>query len=382
VARRPLVSLAAFALAALAAALPLGAQQTVSPAAPSPPVLTPLDPEVHADGTVVFRLQAPLAARVGVYVDTMTSTSASPLTKDARGIWSGTLGPLEPDIYGYAFVVDGASINIGFVDVVGRAPQPWHPRKGPHGTIHAHWYDSKAIGALRSVYVYTPPGYERSNSTYPVLYLLHGSGGTEGVWVTVGAANVILDNLIADGTVKPMVVVMPFGHSGPSPQAGTTADFSARDFTAFSRDLVEDVLPLVQRTYRVSTAADHRAIAGFSMGGNQARQIGLGHLDLFHSIASFSGTFSVPEQQVTAGSLERAFEPLFEDEPAVRGALRLLWFACGKDESRLIAQNQLFADLLTRHRIAHTFVTIEGGHTWHVWRRNLRDLLPLLFQGR
>src|SRR5262245_7987557 len=147
--------------------------------APSaPPVLTPLDPQVREDGSVLFRISAPAAARVGVYVDTMPSTAAVALTKDARGVWSGALGPLEPDIYDYAFVVDGVSLHAGLVEAVGKTPQAWTPQKTPHGTVHVDWYDSKALGLLRSVYVYTPPGYDRGRD-YPVLYLLHGSGGTE-----------------------------------------------------------------------------------------------------------------------------------------------------------------------------------------------------------
>ena len=348
--------------------------------APSaPPVLTPLDPQPRDDGSVVFRINAPAASKVGVYVDTMPASAAVPLTKDARGVWSGTLGPLEPDIYDYAFVVDGVSIHAGLIEAVGRTAQAWTPQKVPHGAVHVEWYDSKALGLLRSVYVYTPPGYDRG-TTYPVLYLLHGSGGTESSWVQIGAANIILDNLIAEKKAKPMIVVMPFGHTEPSPRAGRPPAYGGRDFVGFSRDLIEDVMPLVQRTYRASSRAEDRAIAGFSMGGNQARLVGLRRLDLFHSIAAMSGTFTVSGPEVTTRTPEEAFQPQIEDPAATNQAIRLLWFACGRDETRLIAQNQLFADLLATHRIKHTFVTIEGGHTWHVWRRNLRDLVPLLFR--
>jgi enterochelin esterase-like enzyme len=310
----------------------------------------------------------------------MPSTAAVPLTKDARGVWSGTLGPLEPDIYDYAFVVDGVSLHTGLVEVIGKTPEAWTPQRVPHGTVHVEWYDSRALGLLRSVYIYTPPGFERSKDTYPVLYLLHGSGGTESSWVSLGAANVILDNLIAEKKAKPMVVVMPFGHSEPSPRAGRPASYAGRDLVGFSRDLLEEVMPLVEKTYRASSRAELRAIAGFSMGGNQARLIGLRRLDLFHSVAAFSGPFTVSGSEVTARSIEESFQAIFDDGPAANQSLRLLWFACGKDETRLIAQNQLFADLLASHHIKHTFVTIEGGHTWHVWRRNLRDLVPLLFR--
>lgn len=352
----------------------LDAQQAPASAAS----LRPLDPQVNADGTVIFQLLAPQAMRVSVYVDTMPPATAVSLTKDPKGVWSGRLGPLDPDIYAYTFNVDGVSLTAGLVEVVGRTPEAWHPRPVPHGTVHVHWYDSKSLGMLRSVYVYTPPGYERMNAQLPVLYLLHGSGGTENVWVSVGAANVILDNLIADGKTRPMIVVMPFGHPEPSPQVGRNPSF-VRGTEAFAKDLLEDVLPLVQRTYRVSSRADDRAIAGLSMGGNQATFIGFSRLDLFHSIASFSGSISLPASEVTAAALENEFGHVL-DEAVANNTLRLVWVACGTEEARLVAQNKLFSELLSRHGVKHTNTTVPGGHTWHVWRRNLRDLLPLLFQ--
>jgi len=347
--------------------------------APAPNVLRPLDPEVHEDGTVLFRLQAPTATRVGVYVDTMANQPTANMTKDARGIWTGTLGPLEADIYTFAFMIDGVSVNAGQVEVVGRTPEAWHPQKVPHGTVHVQWYDAKALGMLRSVYVYTPPGYERSNATLPVLYLLHGSGGAEDVWTSIGAANVILDNLIAAGKAKPMIVVMPFGHPEPSPIVGHPAPFAARDGAAFARDLIDEIMPLVQRTYRASSQADQRAVAGFSMGGGQALSIGLSRLDLFHAIGAFSGSISVVGGELTAAAIDAQYGAILDDGVA-NDALRLVWLACGKDETRLVTANKLLADVLTRHGVKNMNTVVPGGHTWHVWRRNLRDMAPLLFQ--
>ena len=347
--------------------------------APAPNVLRPLDPEVHEDGTVLFRLQAPTATRVGVYVDTMANQPTANMTKDARGIWTGTLGPLEADIYTFAFMIDGVSVNAGQVEVVGRTPEAWHPQKVPHGTVHVQWYDAKALGMLRSVYVYTPPGYERSNATLPVLYLLHGSGGAEDVWTSIGAANVILDNLIAAGKAKPMIVVMPFGHPEPSPIVGHPAPFAARDGAAFARDLIDEIMPLVQRTYRASSQADQRAVAGFSMGGGQALSIGLSRLDLFHAIGAFSGSISVVGGELTAAAIDAQYGAILDDGVA-NDALRLVWLACGKDETRLVTANKLLADVLTRHGVKSMNTVVPGGHTWHVWRRNLRDMAPLLFQ--
>lgn len=363
--------------AALSLVTVLAAQRAGQPQAPT---LRPLDPKVNEDGTVIFNILAPQAKSVAVYVDTMAPSAAVPLAVDSRGVWQGKLGPLEADIYTYAFVVDGVSLNAGLVEVVGRTPEAWHPRKVPHGSVHAHWYDAKALGMLRSVYVYTPPGYEGTTTNYPVLYLLHGSGGAEDVWVSIGAANVILDNLIADGKAKPMVVVMPFGHAEPSPRVGRAATFTARDNTAFMKDLLDEIMPMVQRTYRVSRRAEDRAIAGFSMGGSQARQIGFARLDLFRWIATFSGGFTTGGGDLTTEMVEQSFAGILEDPAPTIAALKLYWAACGADETRLVAQNKLFADVLNSRGIRQTFLTIPGGHTWHVWRRNLRDVVPLLFR--
>jgi enterochelin esterase-like enzyme len=304
--------------------------------------------------------------------------------KDDKGVWTASLGPFEPDYYAVAFLTDGVWRTAGYVHVTGPAPQAWDPRPVKHGTVHQHWYDSKTLGMFRSVWVYTPPGYEEGKESYPVLYLLHGSGGDEGSWVTDGLANIILDNQIADGRAKPMIVVMPFGHTNPSPRAGVVPSYSGRDTAAFTQELLSEVLPAVERTYRVSRRADHRAIAGFSMGGNHARLIGLQRLDMFHSVATFSGTIGVRGPQVTAAAIEEAYGPAFDDPDSVPNginvALRLLWLGVGSQEERLLSQHRLFTDLLNERRIKHTFVVEPGGHTWHVWRRNLRDLVALLFR--
>jgi enterochelin esterase family protein len=341
------------------------------------------EPKVQSDGTIAFQFSAPRAQNVGVHLDSQPAGTVFPMTRDARGVWTATVGPVEPDVYAYDFIVDGAMDFGGFVAVVGREPQVWDPRKVPHGTIHQHWYDSKSIGALRSVYVYTPPGYEKSNATYPVLYLLHGSGGSEAIWFTQGLANIILDNLIADGKITPMVVVTPFGHTEASMRPGVMPTFAARDLSKFSHDLIDEVLPLVEHTYRVSTSPDRRAVAGMSMGGTQARLVGLSRLDVFHAVGSFSGSITTGgagNGPVTPASIESQFNDLLADPSETNQTLRLLWFSCGTEEASLVAQQKVLDDVLTGHQIKHTVSTTPGGHTWHVWRRNLRDMLPLLFR--
>jgi len=345
-----------------------------------PASLALLELKPAASSMISVRISAPQVADLRVFVDTMPAADAKPLTKDAAGVWTGTMGPFAPDVYSVSIVADSVVRPIGYVHLAGTAPEAWDPRKVPHGTIQQHWYDSRALGVLRSVYVYTPPGYEKGTTSYPVLYLLHGSGGVEGSWILDGLANVILDNLIADARAKPMILVMPFGHPDASIRIGVTPDFNKRDMTQFSRDLLEDVMPLVERTYRVARQPDKRGIAGLSMGGNQARQIGLNRLDLFHYIATFSGTVGVRSGVVTSEAIEATFSDILADSSATNATIRLLWQAVGSDETNLLAQHKLLTGILDRYQIKHTFVTIPGGHTWHVWRRNLRDVAPLLFK--
>jgi enterochelin esterase family protein len=359
------------ALAVLIANSSASAQQ---PAAP------PSEVTLGADRVVTFQINAPAAKQVSALVDSMPPAAAKPLTRDDRGMWTGTLGPLAPDLYFASYVVDGATRPAGYLHIRGNPLEAWDTRQVPHGALHQHWYDSKTLSMLRSVIVYTPPDYDREKTSYPVLYLLHGSGGTESSWTMDGLANVILDNLIADGRVKPMIVVMPFGHTEPSMRPGSMPTFRGRDMTAFSNDLINDVIPLVERTYRAARQPDKRAIAGFSMGGNQARQIGLARLDLFSYVATFSGTVGVRSGAVSAGTIEESFADVLADASATNGMLRLFWAAVGTEETNLLAQHRILNDVLDRHGIRHEFVTIPGGHTWHVWRRNLRDLLPRLFQ--
>ena len=342
--------------------------------------VTVLELTAAPNRSVAIRINAPAAKDVRIFVDTMPSSAAVPLSRDAAGVWSGSVGPLAPDVYLTSCLIDGTPGFAGYVHIMGSPPEAWDPRKVPHGAIAQRWYDSRSLGVSRSVYIYTPPDYDRGNTMYPVLYLLHGSGGTEASWVMDGLANVILDNLIADGKIKPMVVVMPFGHPEASGRIGRLPTFARRDLNEFSRDLFEDVMPMIERLYRVKRDPDARAIAGLSMGGNQARQIGLGRLDLFHYIATFSGTMGVVGGAVSTDAIRQTFSNVFREPAETNATLRLLWAAVGSDENNLLANHKLFTALLDAHSVRHTFVTIPGGHTWHVWRRNLRDLLPLLFR--
>lgn len=341
-------------------------------------------PEVHPDRTVTFRLPAPKASGVSVSGDW---GAPSPLTKDDSGTWIVTVGPLEPNIYSYRLLVDGNAVadpsngrfkpqRSGFsnmLNVPGDQPAPWDRQPGvAHGVVHLHDYDSKSLGVTRRMRVYTPPGYDVAKSDrYPVLFLFHGSGDNEATWTEFGRADLILDNLIAAGKAKPMIVVMTDGHTAPPVprDAPGAAEARAKNAANFERDLLGDVLSLVDAAYRTRTEREQRAIIGLSMGGNQSLIIGLNHLDLFAWVGGMSSAVREPDTQLA---------PFFKDAASANEKLKLLWFACGKDDF-LLKDNQKLDAMLTEKNVKHTYVETAGNHSWPVWRRYLAEFAPLLF---
>jgi enterochelin esterase family protein len=350
---------------------------------------TPTAPafEVQFDRTVTFRLRAPEATAVQVSGD---FGAATPMTKGADGVWSATVGPLRPAIYNYAFTVNGvraldpANPWTGTADRTPGSSQfevkaeglaPYDAQTTPHGALHIHYYNSKKFGgALRMVYVYTPSGYETSSSRYPSLYLMHGAGGNESSWITGGRANIILDNLIAQGKAKPMIVVMPYGRAGQSTAIGPLASVPAAPPGApvFPNDVVEDIVPFIDKTYRTASGADNRAIAGLSMGGNQTLHIGLNNLDTFHYIGAFSPV-------IFNQTVEKDHAPAFADIAATNKKLKVFYVYCG-DADTLFASNKSFHELLDQNKIRHTFVETKEGHVWRNWRDYLADFAPRLFR--
>ena len=302
------------------------------------------------------------------------------------------IGPLPPDIYTYAFSVDGvtaldpqnANTKYGYwvfnlvsvVQVPGDGPQFYDVKPVPHGVVRIHPYSSESLGLSRTVWVYTPPGYEQGDD-YPVLYLLHGGGDLESGWTMIGRVNNILDNLIAEGKAEPMVVVMPLGHpiqsywTGPSegkvaPQLSTGGKLSA-----FALDLTTDVMPLVEHSYKVSTEPSRTAIAGLSMGGAQTTNISFNMPERFGYVGIMS----------TAGAnARRDYPKFFEAAELVNELWKLLWVAVGRDDLLVGNRSQQLHDELTRHGIKHQYVMTEGRHEWTVWRHQIRMLAPLLFK--
>jgi len=351
---------------------------------PPPPVISP---EVHADKSVTFRLRAPNDKEVAVSLEGVPKPI--PMQKDDQGVWTVTTEPLAPDYYGYSFIADGVSMfdpsnhavkpnflyRASELHVPGAASASWEIAALPHGEIHHHFYKSGVVGDDRGYYVYTPPGYDpRGKQSYPVLYLLHGFSDDASAWTAVGRANVILDNLIAQGKAKPMLVVMPLGYGAPEvlqPNSSVFRDRSLtdRNFDKFREALITEVIPRVETEYSVIKDRNSRAIAGLSMGGSESLLTGLNNLDKFGWIGAFS-----------SGGITEEFD---EEFPAVNSKstenLHLLWIACGTDD-RLIDINRKVRAWLASKNIKHVDIETPGYHTWMVWRRNLTEFSSLLFR--
>src|SRR6267143_671435 len=346
-----------------------------------------VSPEVQSDNRVTFRFRAPNVKEVAVSLEGAPKDLT--MQKDEQGVWSVTTEPLTPDFYGYAFVEDGVHLidpsnqlmkpnllgTTSQVHVAG-ASLPWEVGDVPHGEVHHHFYKSGVVGDQRDFYVYTPPGYDgRGKQTYPVLYLLHGFSDDASGWSAVGRANVILDNLIAQGKTKPMLVVMPLGYGAPEILRGGFGGFSRspevrdRNFAKFSEALLGEVLPRVESAYLVKKDQNSRAIAGLSMGGSESLLSGLNNLDKFAWVGAFSSG-GIPEE------FDKDFPKL---DAKANNQLKVLWIACGLDD-RLIELNRRLRSWLDAKGVHKVDVETPGAHTWMVWRRNLVAFSGLLFR--
>jgi enterochelin esterase-like enzyme len=342
-------------------------------------------PEVAADRRVTFRFQGPNAKEVRLARE---GADPLPMQKTPDGLWSVTIGPLEPDFYGYTFLADGVRLMdpentalepnlfgpLSQLHVPGPSSLPWETDNIPHGEIHEHFYHSGVVGDDRELFVYTPPGYDpHAKKPYPVLYLLHGLSHDARSWTEIGKAHLIADHLIAQGKMKPMVIVMPSGYGDAEVLArpehvGRWEQIWLSNTRKFHEALLAEVIPPAEKAYRISRDRKLRALAGLSMGGTETLYSGLNAIDRFAWLGSFS-----------AGTLADDVAPLFPTLNAKANAqLRLLWIACATDDS-LIVFNRKFRDWLTSKRICFTPIETLGRHTWMLWRRNLVDFLPLLF---
>jgi enterochelin esterase family protein len=356
--------------------LAAAAQPPANPA-PRPSQVSAQSPQVLADGRVTFRLRAPRAGEVAV--SGQWPNGRTTMAKDGNDVWSVTVGPIAPGVWEYSLQVDGVQMidpgnpaikpmrepRTSILHIPGQPPLLHDFQNVPHGVVHEHTYFSKSLNRVREIVVYTPPGYEKqADARFPTLYLQHGMGDNQATWIVHGKAHWILDNLIAQGRARPMVMVMMDGHAAPPGPGGFESNT-----TAFQRDLLEDVMPFIEANYRVKTDAVGRAIAGLSMGGGQSLTIGLNHLDRFAWVAGFSS--AVPSREAIAGTLN--------DAKGANEKLKLLWIGCGKDDF-LRQRNEEFILLLKEKDLRHEWHLTDGNHSWPVWRIYLGELAPKLFQ--
>ena len=343
-----------------------------------------VSPVMHEDGSWTFRIDAPDAEGVYLVGQILEVVGGEPveMDEDSSGVWSVTVKPTTPGLYGYLFDIAGAQVSdplnnklkighrntMSAIEVPGDAPMFYGNQDVPHGTVSIHWYDSETLGVKRRLHVYTPPGYEKGGK-YPVLYLLHGGGDQDDAWVNKGNMNFILDNLIAAGKAKEMVVVMPYGHAafGAIAKPGGAAS----DSKAYEADMTETIIPYIEDRYRVRKNRANRAIVGLSMGGGHALLIGLNHLDTFSEVGAFSAGAS--------DDPEGTYPQVFADPEWANDELDLFWIGCGVDD-RLLPRSQKMHEMLEEAGIEHTYVETHGAHTWEVWRRYLNEVAPKLFR--
>jgi enterochelin esterase-like enzyme len=386
-------------------------------------------PRVHADGRVTFRLPAPEAAKV--QLAGALSTAPMDMTKGADGAWTVTIPRPAPGFHYYWFMVDGVQVNdpssdtyFGYnkptagIDLPLEGEDFYFPKDVPHGQVRMQWYFSKTTGAWRRAMVYTPPDYDTSGRTrYPVLYLQHGAGEDETGWTKQGHANFILDNLIAQKKAKPMIMVNDRGYAyrpgegpgarggapaaaaaaapgagrgatpAPAPAAGRGATPGAAapaagrgmgasgmlSASTFESVVIDDIIPMIDRTYRTIADREHRAMAGLSMGSMQAMQISLRNLDKFAWIGFFSGA-------TVNADLDTGYNGVFKNAADFNKRVHLLWMGAGTAETGLVNSLKTSDELLTKRGIKPVIFTSDGtAHEWHTWRRHLNDFAPRLF---
>lgn len=352
---------------------------------PSPVYLK--SPDV-VNGEVTFRFLAPNAKNVLLIMD---DGKNRPMQKDTAGVWSFSAA-FDPDIYRYTFAIDGnvlpdpnnplikplfkRALGQSLVHVPGPASLSWELNDVPHGQLTQHFYKSKIVGDQRDIRVYTPPGYDpKRKEPYPVLYLFHGITDETSAWSTAGREHVILDNLIAKGKAKSMIIVNTLGYGAPEmlePGAGAySKEALKKNEVLFVSSFLTEVIPMVEKLYNTKADKKYRAIAGLSMGGGQSLDIGLNNPDLFSYVGGFSSAVILLDPDYT-----KAFPALDE---SINQKLKLIWIAIGKDDF-LIESNRKYKTWLESKKVKFSYIETQGAHTYNVWRRYLTDFSQLLFK--
>jgi enterochelin esterase-like enzyme len=406
--KRMFVIIVTFVAILLPSASVAGQQPTTPAPAPAarpqfrmPPRI--VSPEILPDNKVTFRVYAKEASKITVSGEWQAGFNASEaLVKGDTGMFTLTVGPLKPELYGYTFNVDGVTTidpnNIqvrrdgtrygSFFIVPGPESDLYFQKNGvPHGNVLKVWYNSPVLGMDRRVYIYTPAGYEKSNQKYPVFYLLHGAGGDEDAWTNMGRAAQIMDNLIAQGKAKPMVIVMTNGNANQSGAQNDVTDapvqgdpMAAYQKLAgkFESHLVKDLVPFIEKNYNVLTGKDNRAIAGLSMGGMHTQTITNDNPGMFGYIGVFSmGIMNFGPQNQDAAKLDAEREAKIE--ALKNSGYKLYWIGVGKDD--FVYQGVIkLRSTLDKHNFKYVYRESTGGHTWANWRIYLSEFAPQLFK--
>ena len=388
---------------AAAAAPPATAPPPAPPGSPQRPSVV-VSPEVQPDRRVTFRLLAPRAETVRLSGSDIPGNGAgAAMTRGENGTWEVTLGPLDGGAYRYNFNVDGVPVvdprnpstsesnNNVWSLVYVPGSDLMDTKNVPHGAVASVTYYSTALSRFRRMHVYTPTGYENGKGRYPVFYLLHGAGDSDHSWTSVGRAGFILDNLIAAGRAKPMVVVMPAGHTRSAGFGAPPGSGARPPADEFEQDFLRDVLPAVEKNYRVLTDRKNRAIAGLSMGGGQTLNLAIPQQQKFGYVGVFSsGIFGAFPPRRPGGATPPAAttavrSPWEEQHLAAldnadwKKGLKLLWFGTGKDDF-LLQTTRSSVDLLKKHGFNVVYEETAGGHTWTVWQDYLGRFAPQLFR--
>ena len=355
-----------------------------------------ISPEIHADNSVTFRLMAPNANQVSVTGDFLAQEEITKMTKDAVGVWSYTTHSLPSELYSYAFKVDGLKVNdpnnvyylrdvastLNVFLIGGGQADLYKVNRVPHGTVAKRWYESPGNNMTRRITIYTPPGYENSTTTYPVLYLLHGMGGDEEAWMTLGRASQILDNLIAAGKARPMIVVMPNGNVAQEAAPGESElGFYKPQFQlphtmdGKYEETFHEIIDFVDDNYRTIQSKSGRAIAGLSMGGFHTLHISRYYPDTFDYIGLFSAAI-MPDEKVQSKVYDNIDGTLAAQK---ENGFERYWIAIGKEDF-LYKANADFRKKLDAMDFPYIYHESEGGHTWRNWRVYLSEFLPMLFK--
>jgi enterochelin esterase family protein len=332
-----------------------------------------VSPEVHPNHSVTFRFSAKNAKQV--LLEAQFLKDKLPMQKDASGVWSVTVDPVKPDIYPYCFWVDDTQVTdpnntaifanerfkYSLVDIPGDTPLIHSLQNVPHGKISYRYYNSKTLGTTRPLVIYTPPGFNVNGKTkYPVLYLIHGGSDTEETWTKVGKANLIADNLIAQGKAKPMIIVMPYGNVRP------------KSMPEFTPDVMNDVIPFVEANYPVLTDSQNRAIAGFSVGGGQTLNIGLTNTDKFAYVCAYA---PYPETE----EFRKNFANYAPDTEKMNKQLKLFTLSVGTEDFLFESVKKNIA-MFTEKGLKPVSYIVDGGHTWMNCKQYLATTLPQLFK--